>query len=272
MWGSLLNLYNGGGVDNRIKSASVENLHQLQRHLKRRVSILGDKRNSYEPIREENVQKAISFLSRPPITQSPELYIQFLETKGLNISEIQESINRLENLNADEQLNNNYDPVFILPPIKYEEFIYRINQPDSARINTALQRFVFVPQRKHKLTFGSFIKMFTTGLGTSYSIEDKGKMVQNQVNLITEEATHHFKRMKVKFTTSIIAECVEKFIMTKLFDVAFTPTEEDARLDRLLAAKIEGLNTFIEIKHLDIPPSFRDESLWSVAQEGMTFR
>jgi hypothetical protein len=46
-------------------------------------------------VREEKVQMAVHFLSHPNVRGTPEIHVQFLESKGLNINEIQESLNRI---------------------------------------------------------------------------------------------------------------------------------------------------------------------------------
>ena len=92
-----------------------------------------------EKIREELVQKAVNFLSHPSVRDQPEVHLRFLESKGLTPNEIQESLNRISN--NDELIITENDPIFILPPVKYEEFLCRLRQPDAIDIRNSFQRF-----------------------------------------------------------------------------------------------------------------------------------
>ena len=75
------------------------------------------------------------------------------------------------------------------------------------------------------MKINSFIQMFTKGLGDSYSVEDKGKIVQNQITLISDAVLQLYQKNKIKVAPQIIPECVEKHLMTSLFEFAFTPTK-----------------------------------------------
>jgi hypothetical protein len=66
------------------------------------------------------------------------MHIAFLESKGLNWSEIQETLNRIST--NDELVNANYDPIYLLPAIKYEEFLYKLHQPEAARVMSSFTR------------------------------------------------------------------------------------------------------------------------------------
>ena len=56
-----------------------------------------------------------------------------------------------------------------------------------------------------------------------------------------------------------IQEGLEKLVTSKLFPYIFCPTQEEEKMDLCLKAKISGLNTFIEPKHLDLYPLFVKE-------------
>src|SRR4051794_38264265 len=92
-----------------------------------------------EKIREEVVQKAVNFLSHPSVRDQPEIHLRFLQSKGLTPVEIQESLNRVS---SDELIITENDPIFILPPVKYEEFLCRLRQPDAVDVRTSFQRLV----------------------------------------------------------------------------------------------------------------------------------
>jgi hypothetical protein len=52
--------------------------------------------------------------------------------------------------------------------------------------------------------------------------------------------------------------------MTKLFARAFAPVPEEVEHDQRLSEKMGMLQQFIRPEHLDIPPSFQNESSWLV--------
>jgi hypothetical protein len=57
---------------------------------------------------------------------------------------------------------------------------------------------------------------------------------------------------------------LEKYLMTKLFARAFAPVPEEVEHDQRLSEKMGMLQQFIRPEHLDIPPSFQNESSWLV--------
>lgn len=63
---------------------------------------------------------------------------------------------------------------------------------------------------------------------------------------------------------SDISEHLEKYIMTLLFKICFSPTTEDHEKDRTLFRRFNALQ-FIEPKHLDIVPSHVNEELINLA-------
>ncbi|CAM6017689.1 unnamed protein product, partial [Sphagnum balticum] len=62
-------------------------------------------------------------------------------------------------------------------------------------------------------------------------------------------------------------EGLEKYLMTKLFARAFAPVPEEVEHDQRLSEKMGMLQQFIRPEHLDIPPSFQNESSWLLAQK-----
>ncbi|KAH9550887.1 hypothetical protein CY35_10G095400 [Sphagnum magellanicum] len=62
-------------------------------------------------------------------------------------------------------------------------------------------------------------------------------------------------------------EGLEKYLMTKLFARAFAPLPEEVEHDQRLSEKMGMLQQFIRPEHLDIPPSFQNESSWLLAQK-----
>lgn len=66
--------------------------------------------------------------------------------------------------------------------------------------------------------------MFNNGLFGGYSDEDRAKIVVNQINCLTEELITIYRQHKVKISPLIISECVEKYLMTTIFDFVFATT------------------------------------------------
>lgn len=64
----------------------------------------------------------------------------------------------------------------------------------------------------------------------------------------------------------VIGECVEKYLVTRLYDHLFCPNKTND--DIQLFHKISLLKKFISAEHLDIPSQYVDSTLWSVAQQG----
>ena len=62
-------------------------------------------------------------------------------------------------------------------------------------------------------------------------------------------------------------EGLEKYLMTKLHPNLFAATVDDKRCDQHLFRRIKALRTFIKPEHLDIPPHFRIDVNWRVAEE-----
>jgi hypothetical protein len=54
----------------------------------------------------------------------------------------------------------------------------------------------------------SFISLLKKGMGASYSLEDKSKVVLNQVNLLAKEALSIYKKTKIKVSPQVVLECV----------------------------------------------------------------
>jgi hypothetical protein len=88
--------------------------------------------------REERINMATKFLSRPDIAGTPQAHIQFLESKGLSISEIAESLDRL---NSEKIVLSNYDPIYLLPSSKYEEFLFQMYRPEGSQLLKSLHRY-----------------------------------------------------------------------------------------------------------------------------------
>jgi len=145
--------------------------------------------------KEERIQMATKFLSHPDVIGTPQTHVNFLESKGLSITEIMESLDRV---NSDKIIVANYDPIYLLPSSKYEEFLYQIYHPDAAQLLKSFHRFVNMMQK---------------GMGNSYSLEDKSKIVVNQINLLSKETLVLYKKNKIKIAPQIVMECVEKFLM-----------------------------------------------------------
>eukprot|EP01114_Cavostelium_apophysatum_P016201 TRINITY_DN4553_c0_g1_i1.p1 TRINITY_DN4553_c0_g1~~TRINITY_DN4553_c0_g1_i1.p1 ORF type:complete len:642 (-),score=156.84 TRINITY_DN4553_c0_g1_i1:6-1931(-) len=206
--------------------------------------------SSRSPIREELVQKALNFLSHSDIRDSPELHVTFLKNKGLSAKEIQEALNRL-NVNDDDG-GINYDPLTVLPPLYFEEFLFEIHQPKYAHVLAS---------------FENFAKMFESGILSGYSEEEISQITQNQIGLISDELIELHRVYHVRMAPLIVSECVEKYLTITIYDHVFAPSISSAKEDEALQRKIFSLSSFLRPEHLDIPKEFVDPDLWSVAQQ-----
>ena len=89
-------------------------------------------------INEDRVQMALNFLSHPDIKGPPSKHIPFLQSKGLTSAEIQECFNRISS--QDDQYVSEYDSIYILPPIKYEEFLHKLHTEEGERVLYSFQK------------------------------------------------------------------------------------------------------------------------------------
>jgi hypothetical protein len=248
--------------------------------------------HSGNSVREEYIQKGLRFLSHPSIRSKPEQHIKFLETKGLNAKEIQECINRLQvdEENSKIQLKGeNPHPVSLST---YDLFITELLKPRAADIFNSFKKCVFLPflfciffffsffLSLLIVIFGplhSFLCLFGN-LGKTYTMEDKSKMVRNQIEQLTNKASFVFcadeKRKRVTtnrliLTPDELMECVEKYLLAELYELIFCPTAQEQERDEELYLKIACLETFIEPKHLDLPSEYHDNDMWAVARQGV---
>ena len=64
-------------------------------------------------------------------------------------------------------------------------------------------------------------------------------MVHNIINLSTEAVVNLYAGQKVKITPAVVSECVEKYLMTRLYDSIFTANKDSLKSDGLLFEKID---------------------------------
>jgi hypothetical protein len=87
------------------------------------------------PVREEMVLQGINFLSHPRVRDDVKLHSKFLKRKGLTAAEIQEVLQRTS---FTDDFCNDYDPIYLMPSVAYEEFLFRLKKPHGAGV---LKRF-----------------------------------------------------------------------------------------------------------------------------------
>ena len=59
---------------------------------------------------------------------------------------------------------------------------------------------------------------------------------------------------------------LEKYVMTKLFTRVFASHSDDVKLDDQLYEKMSLIQQFIQPEHLDIKPTFQNETSWLVSK------
>eukprot|EP01117_Protostelium_nocturnum_P005542 TRINITY_DN2002_c0_g1_i1.p1 TRINITY_DN2002_c0_g1~~TRINITY_DN2002_c0_g1_i1.p1 ORF type:complete len:710 (-),score=238.46 TRINITY_DN2002_c0_g1_i1:39-2168(-) len=256
-----------------------------------------------ESIRESEIVKGIQLITSPSLIGSPDDHVQALEKAGLTVSEVQEVLSRIMDnppSGVNEMSGSEYDPIYLLPPPKYEEFVIKLTSNTNGA-NSVLK------------SLKNFVSIFKDGIGTAYSMEDKANLAVNQTSLLTDVAINglynNFKnetsgsprnskvieRRNERFRrvfTQAVSECVEKCLMTKLHEFVFPPAvvqrmneegyqpprlsksgsgkeeQELVQMDEYLHAKIEALQEFILPKHLDLSFDLSSESAFpSILQE-----
>ena len=73
-------------------------------------------------------------------------------------------------------------------------------------------------------------------------------MVQNQILLFSDEIAFLYQKNKIRVATQIIPECVEKYLMTNLFDFAFTPTKVSSKNFKIPIKKFQKSKS-TKVKH-----------------------
>ncbi|PRP78864.1 vacuolar sorting protein 9 domain-containing protein [Planoprotostelium fungivorum] len=243
-----------------------------------------------ESLNEALVQRGMHLITTAEMVHSPDLHVPQLERAGLSVPEVQEVLSRLmdsAHSGHGDFSGSEYDPIYLLPPPRYEEFIVKLTS------NTVGSNAVLKSLR-------SFVAIFRDGIGSTYSMEDKATLAINQTGLLTDVAinclygglkdyNHHASyspnrrsyrdtRLRKMFSHSV-SECVEKCLMTKLHEFVFPPLvvqsrdgksfkrgeEEDlVEVDRYLNDKIEALKKFVQPRHLDISYDITSQSTWPI--------
>ena len=94
-------------------------------------------------------------------------------------------------------------------------------------------------------------------------------IVQKQVDILTEVARILYAQDTSFTPFPVISECVEKFVLTQLFQKLFCQTRSEAKKDAYLYLKILKLKEFLKPQHLDIPKDLIDEEAWLNAKKGI---
>ena len=89
-------------------------------------------------VREDMVLKGINFLLHPKVRDDVETHTKFLRMKGLTELEIQEVIKRTH---FKDDLCNDYDPIYLMPAVFYEEFLFKLRQPQAANVLKRFKRY-----------------------------------------------------------------------------------------------------------------------------------
>ncbi|CAM6041414.1 unnamed protein product, partial [Sphagnum compactum] len=135
-------------------------------------------------------------------------------------------------------------------PLTFHDFLDRMRHPLAADFVRSIK---------------TFIMDFTTKVPDP---DSDSKSVQTFLST-TEGAfqTHPLFANATDEELESAGEGLEKYLMTKLFARAFAPVPEEVEHDQRLSEKMGMLQQFIRPEHLDIPPSFQNESSWLLAQK-----
>lgn len=120
-----------------------------------------------------------------------------------------------------------------------------------------------------------FLESFVKSVD-SVNEEQQGKKVHNFITMLVDDFVPLiWDREK----TDIVAECLEKYIMERLFSKyfiflallniqrTFAQTNEHLAKDLALYTRIQSLQ-FIAPDHLEIPKKFVNQKHWTIAEEG----
>ncbi|WOK96535.1 vacuolar protein sorting-associated protein 9A isoform X1 [Canna indica] len=131
----------------------------------------------------------------------------------------------------------------------FNDFTSRLRQPAAADLLQSIKSFTvsFSLQNPH----------------ASY---DNGKRVQDFLATMETSINEHPLWAHASYEEIDNAiECLEKYIMTKLFNNTFPSSTEDLKLDLEISEKVSLLQHFIKPDHLDVPRVLQNEASWLFA-------
>ncbi|XP_047975194.1 vacuolar protein sorting-associated protein 9A-like isoform X1 [Salvia hispanica] len=135
-------------------------------------------------------------------------------------------------------------------PLTWHDFLERMRHPSAAEFVKAIK---------------SFIVSF---LNNAPDEERDGAAVQDFLgNMEVAFRAHSLWAGSSEEELESAGEGLEKYVMTKLFTRVFASIPEDVKADEQLHEKMALVQQFIRPEHLDIKPTFQNETSWLLAQK-----
>lgn len=153
--------------------------------------------------------------------------------------------------------------------LSYTKFGASGNEAKSSKINISSQhRKIFLRNlRKNRglyMTLKEFVNKFQSN---PPPLRDQPDTIVGFIEEYVEKIQEYDPWKAISDEElDLIMEALEKYIMTLLFSICFSPTLEDNRKDKELFKRVNSLQ-FIEPKHLDIVPSFVNDELINASIE-----
>lgn len=135
-------------------------------------------------------------------------------------------------------------------PLTWHDFLERMRHPSAAEFVRAIKTFI--------VSFSN----------TPPDPEKDSASVQEFLaNMEASFRAHPLWSNGSEEELDSAGEGLEKYIMTKLFPRVFATHQDDIKLDEQLHEKLSLIQHFIKPEHLDIQPTYQNETSWLLAQK-----
>ncbi|GAB2236100.1 hypothetical protein Droror1_Dr00027835 [Drosera rotundifolia] len=135
-------------------------------------------------------------------------------------------------------------------PLTWHDFLERMRQPSAAEFVKAIK---------------SFIVSFSNNAPDPE--RDSAAVQQFLANMEAAFRAHPLWAGCSEEELESAGEGLEKYVMTKLFTRCFASLPDDVKADEQLSEKMALVQQFIRPEHLDIQPTFQNETSWLLAQK-----
>ncbi|KAL9249405.1 Vacuolar protein sorting-associated protein 9A-like protein [Drosera capensis] len=135
-------------------------------------------------------------------------------------------------------------------PLTWHDFLERMRQPSAAEFVKAIK---------------SFIVSFSNNAPDPE--KDTAAVQQFLANMEAAFRAHPLWAGCSEEELESAGEGLEKYVMTKLFTRCFASLPDDVKADEQLSEKMAMVQQFIRPEHLDIQPTFQNETSWLLAQK-----
>lgn len=147
--------------------------------------------------------------------------------------------------------NNNADALSSsTAPLTWHDFLERMRQPSAAEFVKAIK---------------SFIVSFSNNAPDPE--RDSAAVQQFLTNMEAAFRAHPLWAGCSEEELESAGEGLEKYVMTKLFTRCFASLPDDVKADEQLSEKMALVQQFIRPEHLDVQPTFQNETSWLLAQK-----